>query len=73
MITKKTIPIKCFVDNSDLIEKIKSTKLVAEKRLRIEIASIKKMLDKGEICSLTCQKFNDQIAVLLKEVPHLTT
>ena len=28
-----TIPIKCFVDNSDLVEPIKSTKLVADKRL----------------------------------------
>ena len=41
---QKTIPIKCFVNNSDLVEAIKSTKLVADKRLRIGIASIKEML-----------------------------
>ena len=58
---QKTNPIKCFIDNSDLIEVIKSTKLVADKRLRIEIASIKEMLDKGEICSITWLKCNEQI------------
>ena len=68
---QKTIPIKCFVDNSDLIKVVKSTKLVADKRLRLEITSIKEMLDKGEICSITWLKFNDQIASCLKEVPYL--
>ena len=34
---QKTIPLKCFVDHSDLVEAIKSTKLVAE------IASIKEI------------------------------
>ena len=34
---QKTIPIKCFVDNSDLVEEIKSTKPVTDKRLRTEI------------------------------------
>ena len=67
---QKTIPIKCFVDNSDLVEAIKSTKLVADKRLRIEIVSIKEMLDEGEICSITWLKSNDQIT---KVVLHLTT
>ena len=60
---QKTIPIKCFVDNSDLVETIKSNKLVADKSLRIETASIKEMLGKGEICSITWLKSNDQIAV----------
>ena len=59
---QKTIPIKCFVRNSDLVEVIKSTKLVADKRLTIEIADIKEMLDKREICSITWLKSNDQIA-----------
>lgn len=59
---QKIIPIKCFVDNSDLVKAIKSSELVREKRLRIEIASIKEMSDKGEICSITWVKSNDQIA-----------
>ena len=60
---QKTIPLKCFLDNRDLFEVIKSTKLFADKRLRIEITSNKEMLDKGEICSITWLKSNDQIAV----------
>ena len=56
---QKTIPLKCFVDNNDLVKAIKSTKLVADKRLRIEITSIKKILDKGEICSIRWPKSND--------------
>ena len=58
---QKTIPIKCFVDNSDLVKAIKSTKLV-DKRLRTEITSIKEILDNWEICSITWLKSNDQIA-----------
>ena len=70
---QKTAPLKCFVDNNDLVEAIKLSKLMADKTLRIELASIKEMLDKGEICSVTWLKSNDQIAVKQKEVPHLTT
>ena len=51
--------IKCFVDNKDLVKAIKSTKLVVDKRLRIEIASIKEMFDKGEICLVIWLKSND--------------
>ena len=61
---RKTIPIKCLVDNSDLVEAIKSTKLVVDKRLGIEIVSIKEMLDKGEIYSITWLKSNNHIAKL---------
>ena len=70
---QKTIPITFFVDNSDLVKAIKSIKLVADKRLRIKITNIKEILDKGKICLITWLKSNDQIAVKLKEVPHLTT
>ena len=61
---QKTIPIKCFVDNS---EAIKSTKLVADKRLRIEIASIKEMTDKGEMCTITWLCHNDHIPNCLRK------
>ena len=60
---QKTIPITFFVDNSDLVKAIKSIKLVADKRLRIEITNIKELLDKGKICLITWLKSNDQIAV----------
>ena len=69
---QKTIPLKCFVDHSNLVEAIKSTKLVVDKKLRIEIASIKEILDKGEICLVTWLKSNDQIANCLSKRDALT-
>ena len=65
---QKTISIKCFVDNSDLVEAIKSTKLVADKRLRIEIANMKEMLNKREISSVTWLNSNDQLANYLTKI-----
>ena len=62
MITKRPFQKKCFVGNSHLVEVIKSIKLVADKRLKIEIANIKEMLNKEEICSVTWLMSNDQIA-----------
>ena len=46
---KNVVPIDCYIDNKSLHDNIYSTKLVAEKRLRIDIASIKQMMQKGEI------------------------
>ena len=43
------IPIECFVDNKSLCENTYSTKNVTEKRLRIDLASIKEMVTKGEV------------------------
>jgi transposase InsO family protein len=43
------IPIDCFIDNKSLYDNIHSTKLVHEKRLRIDIATIKEMVQKGEV------------------------
>ena len=46
------IPIECYVDNKSLWENTQSTKNVTEKRLRIDLASIKDMLQKGEISEI---------------------
>ena len=46
------VPIECFTDNKPLFENIHSTKSVNEKRLRVDIASIKQMLQKGEISKI---------------------
>ena len=43
------IPIECQVDNKSLHENLHSTKNVTEKRLRIDLASVKEMLQKGEV------------------------
>ncbi len=46
------IPIDCLTDNKSLFENIHSTKLVSEKRLRVDIASIKQMLQQGVISNV---------------------
>ena len=43
------IPIECYVDNYSLFENLYSTKSVSEKRLRIDIASIKEKVQKENV------------------------
>lgn len=40
------IPVNCFVDNKSLVQAVYSTKAVDDKRIRIEIAYIKELLEK---------------------------
>ena len=44
------IPILCNVDNKSLFENVHSTKNVDEKRLRIDLAIMKQMIQRNEIC-----------------------
>lgn len=39
-----SVPIVCVTDNFSLVDALKSTKFVAEKRLRLEISSIKELI-----------------------------
>ena len=48
----KGFPLDCHTDNHSLFENIHSTKAMSEKCLRIDIASIKQMVDSGEISSV---------------------
>ena len=43
------LPVKCFVDNKSLVQAVHSTKGVDDKRLRVEIAYIKELLERGEV------------------------
>ena len=43
------IPITSYVDNKSLFENVYSTKNVSEKRLRIDLASIKELADEGHV------------------------
>ena len=56
------IPICCYIDNKSLFENIYSTKLVDEKHLRIDIASIKQMIDRGEVAHVKWINAEFQIA-----------
>ncbi len=43
------VPIICMTDNKSLCQNIHSTKLVSEKRLRLDLASIKESVSTGDI------------------------
>lgn len=49
MFKVKDIKIKCFTDNKSLCQNIHSTKLISEKRLRMDLASIKESVSTGDI------------------------
>ena len=49
---KKVIPVIGIVDNMQLYEHVYSTKLAADKRLRIDIADLQEMIEKGEVSEL---------------------
>ena len=51
-IPDKTIPIIAYVDNKSVIEAVYSTKLVDDKRLRVDIAAISECLARNEICEI---------------------
>lgn len=56
------VAIYAHVDNKSTVEAIYSTKLVDDRRLRIDIAAIKQSIDKGEITTVRWIEGNNQIA-----------
>lgn len=61
-ITGKRLPIDCFVDNKSLCENLYSTKSVEEKRLRLDIASIRELLAEKLIRSVVWIPTSQQIS-----------
>lgn len=55
------IPIYSYVDNHSLVENVHSTKNVNEKRLRIDLAALKELVQEGCL-SLKWVKSNLQLA-----------
>ena len=47
--TEQSVHIECFIDNKSLCQNIHSTKLISEKRLRLDIASIKESVNRGDV------------------------
>lgn len=56
------VPIHCLIDNKSLFENVHSTKSVSEKRLRIEVATIKQMIERNEIKSVSWVETDQQLA-----------
>lgn len=47
--TKQSIPFKCYTDNESLCQNIHSTKLISEKRLRLDLANVEQRVDQGDV------------------------
>ena len=52
-LTEHRFPIKCYVNNKSLVESLHSSRLVDDKRLRIDMAVLKDMMDQNEITSVS--------------------
>lgn len=59
------LPVVCITDNHSLFDAIKSTKLVSDKRLRLEISSIKELIQKGQIKEISWYASKEQLADVL--------
>ena len=46
---EKVVSITAYVDNKSVVEALLSTKLVDDKRLRLDISAIKQVIDRGEV------------------------
>ena len=57
-----TIPIIAYVDNKSVVQSISSTKLVDDRRLRVDIAAIKQSLGRSEIRDVIWICGEDQLA-----------
>ena len=58
--------IQCFTDSKSLVENLKSTKAVSDKRLRVDVARLRQMIDRNEVCLHWVEGCN-QIADSLKK------
>ena len=61
MLPSRSIPIDAFVDNKSLVDAIRSTKLVDDRRLRIDIGSLKQTLE-NEIRNIIWIPGDEQLA-----------
>ena len=58
--------IQCITDSKSLVENLKSTKAVSDKRLRVDVARLRQMIDRNEVCLHWVEGCN-QIADSLKK------
>jgi len=62
MVKQRTLPVMCVTDNFSLVDAIKSTKSVTEKRLRLEISGIKELIQNKRIQRILWSTTKDQLA-----------
>lgn len=59
---KTELPIVAYVDNKSVVEALYSTKMVGDRRLRIDIAAIKQSLARKEVAVVRWVPGDDQLA-----------
>ena len=62
LISGEKLDIKCLVDNKGLVDALYSNKQVEGKRLRVEIAALKEMMEKREISKVEWVPTTAQLA-----------
>jgi hypothetical protein len=62
LMLEELLPIRCVVDNHSLCDAIKSTKFVSDKRLRLEISSIKELIERKQIQHVQWSTSKEQLA-----------
>lgn len=60
--TDHTVPIICVTDSFSLVDALKSTKFVTEKRLRLEISSIKELIQTQRVHQVLWSDTKEQLA-----------
>ena len=62
LMSSASIPVKCFVDNKSLVESLQSSKYIDDKRLRLDMAVIRDMLNREELHSVSWVDTASQLA-----------
>ena len=62
MVNDVTLPIVCYTDNKSLVDVLDSKKNVDDKRLRIDLALLKEMLQSKEVASIQWVSTSGQLA-----------
>ena len=65
--SKQTVPIKCFTDNKSLYDTSNTTKTLLDKRLRVDMSSLREMCDDGTITLQWIEKSEQISDVLTKK------
>ena len=56
------IAVRCYVDNKSLVESLHSSKYIEDRRLRLDIAVLRDMIDRGELHSVSWVDTASQLA-----------
>ena len=67
---ENVMPIESLIDNKSLFDSIHSMKLTNDKRLRVDLATIKEMMEKKELCKVQWIPTSHQLSDCLTKKGH---